>query len=117
MAASALKFTLKKASRFGWRGLRGRAYSSKKDFPRASAAYFEVTGRHGKVKTTHSDRVYYVLAGRGKFFIGKKEKAVPMKKSDVIIVPKNTPYDYRGRMKLFLVHAPAFDPKKEIMIK
>lgn len=113
-----LKFKLKNAQKFGWKGLKGLSYSSKEDFKRASAAMFEVTGRHGKIKTLVSDRIYLVLKGKGEFIINGK--IVPIDKNDVIIVPKNTPYDYRavkGKLKLFLVHTPAFDNKKEVKLE
>ena len=113
-----LKFKLKDAYKFGWKGLKGVAYNSKEDFKKASAALFEVTGRHGKVKSLVSDRIYLVLEGKGEFIAN--EKIVPVEKNDVIIIPKNTPYDYkavRGTLKLFLVHAPAFDENKEVKLE
>ncbi len=106
-----MKFELKKAKRFGWNGLKGWVYNSKEEFKNSSAAYFEVDGSHGKVKTTLSDRVYFVIEGKGEFIINRK--VIPVRKSDVVIVPKNTAYDYKGKMKLFLVHAPAFDAEFE----
>ena len=107
-----MKFKLKDAHKFGWKGLKGWAYNSNVDFENASAAYFEVNGAHGKVKTTKSDRIYLVLEGTGEFIIN--EKVMKVEKMDVIIVPKNTYYDYKGKMKLFLVHCPAFDENAEI---
>jgi mannose-6-phosphate isomerase-like protein (cupin superfamily) len=111
-----MKFTLKNAYKVGWDGWSGWAYSSKEDFKQASAIYIEVTKKHGKTMTKESDRVYYVLDGRGEFNINGKE--VLVEKSDVIIVPKNTPYDYRrvGKetLKLYLVHVPAFDPRSDV---
>lgn len=114
-----MKFVLKKGFKFGWEGLKGWAYNSKDDFPDASAAYFEVTGRHGKVIATMSDRIYLVLDGRGEFDIDGK--IIPVEKTDVVIVPKNTPYDYHTlkgtTLKLFLVHCPAFDPKADVKLE
>ena len=108
------KFLLSEASTFGWDGLSAKAYSSKEDFTHASAARFMVNGRHGKVKTTVSDRVYLVLNGRGRFLIHDED--IGVKKDDVVIVPKNTPYDYEGEMELFLVHTPAFDRSAEVRL-
>lgn len=110
-----MKFKLKDAKQFGGKGLKGWAHNSKEDFPRASAACFEVDGAHGKVKTALSDTVYYVLEGKGEFIIN--EETMPVETTDVVIVAKNTPYNYRGKMKLFLVHTPAFDPKYEIELE
>jgi mannose-6-phosphate isomerase-like protein (cupin superfamily) len=110
-----MKFKLKNSFKFGWKGLKGWAYNSKEDFLGASAAYFEVDGAHGKVKTTLSDRIYFILEGKGEFIIN--DKIIPVEATDVVIVPKNTPYDYRGKMKLFLVHTPAFNADHEIKLE
>jgi len=113
-----LKFKLKNAYKFGWKGLKGLAYNSKEEFKRASAAMLEVTGKHEKVKSLIIDRIYLILEGRGEFIINSKR--ISVEKNDVIIVPKNTPYDYRavkGKLRLFLVHTPAFDDKKEVKLE
>lgn len=107
-----MKFTPKGARKFSWNGLKGYAYLEKKDFPNATAAYVETTKRHGKLKNLKSDVVYYVVSGTGKFFL--KDKWLSIKKGDVIIVPKNTVYDFmaeKGVLKMFMVHTPAYDPK------
>lgn len=112
-----MKFTLDKAYKFGWKGLKGWALNSEKDFPNASTALFEVTESHGKVKTTHSDRIYFVIEGKGEFIVGKSKFNVS--KHDVIIIPKNTPYDYKTRTKsltLFLVHTPAYKEECEVKL-
>ncbi len=97
--------------------IKGWAYNAKEDFENASAAYFEVTGSHGRGKSNRSDRVYLVLDGEGEFDIDGKTAKVT--KTDVVIVPKNTPYDYKATnemMKLFLVHTPSYDPDFEVQI-
>jgi mannose-6-phosphate isomerase-like protein (cupin superfamily) len=79
------------------------------DFENASAALIKVKGQHGKTKSAISDRLYYVVEGEGSFQIEDKEYDVA--KGDLIIVPKNTVYDFWGSMSLFLVHVPAFKPE------
>lgn len=109
-----MKFELKNTRQVGWDGIKGWVYNDKEHFENASAVYFEVTGSHGKVKTTKSDRVYFVLEGQGEFTFN--DEVIPVKATDVIIVPKNTPYDYEakdGIMRLFLVHTPAYDKDAE----
>lgn len=113
-----MKFNLKNAYKFEWKGLKGWAYNSKDDFKNASAAYFEVTGRHGKIKTTLSDRVYYVVEGKGIFQVDNKK--IEVAKEDVVIIPKNTPYDYWAidrTLKLFLVNIPAFNAENEVKLE
>jgi mannose-6-phosphate isomerase-like protein (cupin superfamily) len=112
-----MKFSIQNALSFGWEGLKGKAYNSKEDFDNASAAIFEVVGSHGKVKTTKSDRIYYVVEGEGEFSVNGETFKVSTE--DVIIIPKNTPYDYKttsGAMKLFLVHTPAYDQDAEVKL-
>jgi mannose-6-phosphate isomerase-like protein (cupin superfamily) len=106
-----MKLEKKDARKYGWPGLRGWAYKGKDDFSHASVAYAEVTGKHGRAKDARSDIIYFVIDGKGEFSFGKERIAV--KKSDVIIVPKNTAFDFwakGGTMKLCIVHCPAFDP-------
>lgn len=94
-----------------WPGIKLKSYSERTDFERASAARFWVDGKHGKVFSEVSDRVYLVLAGSGYFEI--EGERFDVTKDDVVIVPKQTKYDYSGKMELFLVHSPAFDRTKE----
>ncbi len=109
------KFTSKDGYDFGWPGLKARAYSDKEDFARASIAVFEAE-KHGKVLTKTSDRIYYIIDGSGTFEIDGNK--IHVEKTDAIIVPKNTPYDYwadKGKkLNLFLVHTPSFDEKGEV---
>lgn len=114
-----MKFKFKEKGEFSWEGLKGFIYSDKDDFPFASAIAFEVKGSHGKVKSLVSNRVYLILEGKGEFIIDGK--VIPVEPTDVIIVPKNTAYDYRAvdgtTLKLFLVHTPAFDAEKEVKLE
>ena len=46
-----------------------------------------------------------MLSGEGVFQVSGEPQSV--KKSDVLIIPRGTLYDYWGRMSLLLVHPPA----------
>jgi gentisate 1,2-dioxygenase len=94
-----------------WPGIKLKSQSESADFARASAARIWVDGRHGKIYSEAADRVYLVLDGNGYFEIEGERYEVT--KTDVVIVPKLTKYDYGGKMELFLVHTPAFDRTKE----
>lgn len=108
-------FTRENALTFGWEGLTGWSYSSKEDFPNASAAYFEITGLRASAQTQISDRIYYILEGTGKFIIDGNP--LPVKATDVVIIPKGTDYGYEPDedqvLKVFLIHTPAFEEEKE----
>lgn len=114
-----MKFSIKNAFKFSAEGLRGWSYNSKDEFKGVSAAFMEIGDKnHGKVRTKRSDRVYYVTEGSGTFIIDGKE--IEVDATDVVIVPKNTIYDFRAKqglkMRLFLVHSPAFYPELEEII-
>lgn len=94
------------------------AYNTKEDFERASVGMVEARGRHGRIKQPVSDRVYLVLEGEGEFFFGDEEEGtdevVPVSKDEVVIIPKDTVYDYKGQMRLFLVHTPAYEQDSDV---
>jgi mannose-6-phosphate isomerase-like protein (cupin superfamily) len=67
----------------------------------------ESRGRHGRIKQPISDRIYLILEGEGEFFFGEEgDEVVSVARDDVLLIPKDTAYDYQGRMRLFLVHTP-----------
>lgn len=109
-------FTKENALKVEWDGVNAWAYSSDTDLQSGSAIYFEIKTHHGKCMSKKSDRIYYVVDGEGEYDVDGK--SFPVKKEDVIIVPKNTPYNYRATnntiLKVFLVHTPAFDPDAEV---
>lgn len=72
-------------------------------------------GRHGKSKTTVSDRVVYILEGEGEFIVG--ENVFDVRQTDIIIIPKNTAFDCNGKMKYLLVHVPAYDHDHEVSLE
>ena len=109
------RFIKDKAFPVSWEGIKAWSYTSKDNLSSGSAIVFEVDGNHGKIMSKVSDRVYYVIEGSGEFINNKDNMKV--KKGDVIIVDKNTPYDYRGKMKLFLVHIPAWDESQEVIFE
>ena len=83
--------------------------------PKYSGALIEIDGKHGKIKCTGEDRTYFIIEGKGKFVINNKESAVS--KNDLIFIPKNTPYDIKGKLKLFLICSPEFNPKHDISLE
>src|SRR5438067_883592 len=111
-----MKFLRSDAEKKGWEGLSYWVYNTKEEFAAASAAYFEVTASHGLTMSTANDRVYYVIEGHGEFIMGGE--TIPVTATDVVIVPKNTEYDYWAAsgqtLKLLLVHTPAFEAEAEV---
>jgi mannose-6-phosphate isomerase-like protein (cupin superfamily) len=101
------KFSLETAAPLGRDSVSGRIYSTMRDFDRLSAVHVETREavRHGLIKNIACDRLYLVLSGSGTFRVDGEDQSVEA--SDIVIIPRGTPYDYWGRMSLLLVHAPA----------
>lgn len=79
--------------------------------PEFSLAKIELNGRHGKIKNKVSTVAYYMLEGKAEFIInGSAEKA---SEGDVVVVPKDTPYDIKGNSVYLVFHSPAYNPKDE----
>jgi len=87
-------------------------YKINSDF---SGALIEINGTHGKMKCLKEDRIYFIIAGTGKFTINDKEEAVS--KNDLVFIPKNTPYDISGKLKYFLICSPEFNPNHDVVIR
>jgi mannose-6-phosphate isomerase-like protein (cupin superfamily) len=110
-----MKFTKEKARSFSRNGIYGLEYLSKDDFSSLTCSLIEVNGRHGRIRSTVDDRLYFVLEGQGRFMF--EGKTIDVRKHDAVIVPKETAYDYEGRMSLLLVNSPAFEPGSDIELE
>ncbi|MBI4162927.1 MAG: cupin domain-containing protein [Candidatus Aenigmarchaeota archaeon] len=108
-----MKFSMKDGHKFGWKGIDGIGLTH--DIKNGHVSYVKVSGRHGKIKTMHEDRFYYVIDGKGKFWVG--DEMYEVIKGDVIFVPKKTPYDFEGKMEAVMFFTPCFDPTKEVKLE
>ena len=108
-----MKLSKKDARRFSRRGVEGWAYSTD-SFP-MSCAHISVNGIHGRIKNKKSNRLYFVISGSGEFDANGRKLKVGA--GDVVLIAKNTPYNYKGRMKLLLVDSPAFNPNDDVELE
>jgi mannose-6-phosphate isomerase-like protein (cupin superfamily) len=113
-ARRAMRFTLKQAvpiAAAGGKGtaLKGLAYNTHREFADMSAEVLDVDGWHGLVKSLNCTRCFHVLEGSGLFIVAGREFDVAQ--GDVVFVPHNTPHDFNGAMRLFVVHSPAKRPE------
>ena len=95
--------------------VQGRPIVTSDDFERLGCGVFRTETRHGLIKNIASDRIYLVLEGEGRFTVAGE--VLDVTKGDVVLVPRNTPYDYEGRLKLFLVHSPANNDEADISLE
>ncbi len=60
---------------------------------------------------TKSTFIYYIIQGRGTWFIEGKRHQV--KKGDLVVIEPNKRFYYRGKLKQILVTVPPYNPKYE----
>jgi mannose-6-phosphate isomerase-like protein (cupin superfamily) len=94
----------RQSNKIHYPGIEVSAYDSGDDF--ASASTILVAGSHDRIRSTASDRIYFVLQGSGWFEV--EGVTTPVADEDAIFLPRNTVYAYGGTMRLFLVHSPGF---------
>ena len=72
-----------------------------------SVTWVRLSGRHRRLRTDRSTRVYYVLDGEGRFALGDEPEAT-IRTGDVIVVPRGVPYALDGDLTYLVVNGPAF---------
>jgi mannose-6-phosphate isomerase-like protein (cupin superfamily) len=72
-----------------------------------SLTWVRLTGRHRRLRTDRSTRVYYVLDGGATFVLGDGER-FEARRDDVVVIPRGVPYEFWGEMTYVVVNGPAF---------
>lgn len=72
-----------------------------------------LNGKHPFMKNVNSNRTYYVLEGEATFVF--EEETIDIQSGEMIAIPKNTKYAFKGIFDAILVDSPAFDPKDDII--
>ena len=82
----------------------------------SEVAYIESTNGHfQEFYDKKSTFTYYILHGRGTFYLNGK--AVPVKATDAVIIPPKTRIWYLGNMKMIEVTSPVWNAKNEVHIR
>lgn len=75
--------------------------------PDISLTWVRLDGRHRRLRTDRSTRVYYVLDGSATFALGD-DPPFETYAGDVVVVPRGMPYKFEGSMTYLVVNGPAF---------
>lgn len=87
-----MKITKQQSTKQNWDKVRSWNYKITDTIVKQSVVYAELDGDHGEVQTLDSERIYYILSGKGEFEYGSK--VVKVEKDDVVTIPPNTTYNY-----------------------
>lgn len=85
------------------------------DMPSITIAKIKLSGENEKCKNTQSNTYYYIIEGKGAFTIDGKK--FPVKKGNLVCIPKNSTYQDSGNLIMLSVAIPKFDPEKVEIIK
>ena len=75
--------------------------------PDISVTWVRLSGRHRRLLTRRSTRLYYVLDGSATFVVGD-EPQFEARRGDVVVVARGTPYEFWGEVTYLVVNGPAF---------
>lgn len=101
-----MKVELKKEPSFKKNGFQGFTYPL--NSTDVEISYIDCFHQHDKYCIYQGVFIYYVVEGNGKFKIGND--IFDVKNGDMIEVPANTEFVYKGKMKLLLIKKGKFDP-------
>lgn len=88
-------------------------YISKDDDIGYSVVRTHLDGRHPFMKNTNSNRTYYLINGEASFYIN--DQIINVSSGEMMIIPKNTKYAFRGKFDAILIDCPAFDVKYDVI--
>jgi mannose-6-phosphate isomerase-like protein (cupin superfamily) len=74
-----------------------------------SVTWVQLSGRHRRLRTARSTRVYLVLAGAVTMRIGLDEPQL-LEAGQLLVVAAGTPYELSGIGTYLVINAPAFHP-------
>lgn len=110
-----MKYRKEKSPHFKKVGIEGWVLLSKKESPKAGVVIIETKRGHETIiKSTKNAWLYFILEGKGYFMIN--EKKIKCEKGDLIVIPQNTPFYYRGKLKMLLITVPAWAERYEVTI-
>jgi mannose-6-phosphate isomerase-like protein (cupin superfamily) len=72
-----------------------------------SVTWVRLAGRHRRLRTDRSTRLYYVIEGEGWFVLGE-EPAVAVRTADIVLVPRGMQYELGGQLTYLVVNGPGF---------
>ncbi len=105
-------FKKENAVSFEKKGVSMTVYNNKNQCPQASVVLQETKKGHAE-EFYHSKSyfIFYIIEGKGEWNIDDVQYGV--KSSDVIIIPPNHKFYYKGALKQICVTSPSWEPEYE----
>jgi len=101
-----------KAISFEKQGVTMRVYNTKEQCPEAAIVYQETQkGHHEEFFHSKSTFIFYIIQGEGTWFI--EDKPFKAEAGDVVIIPPNNRFYYKGTLKQICITSPSWEPEYE----
>ena len=93
-------------------GVKMRVYNSKDECPDASIVYQETQkGHNEEFYHSKSNFIFYIIEGSGTWYI--EDKPYKVETGDVVIIPPNHKFYYKGTLKQICITAPSWEMEYE----
>jgi len=100
------------APEFEKQGVKMRVYNSKEQCPQVAVVYQETQKGHlEEFYHSKSYFIFYIIEGGGTWYI--EDHPNDVKAGDVIIIPPNTRFYYKGNLKQICITSPSWEPEFE----
>jgi mannose-6-phosphate isomerase-like protein (cupin superfamily) len=104
------KYTADQVDKFSKHGIDLTVYNE--GVKEANVVHVQVEeGHFQEFYDVESTFIYYIIQGKGIFYLD--DKKVEVKATDLVVIPPKTKIYYFGKMEMVLTVAPAFDPDNE----
>jgi mannose-6-phosphate isomerase-like protein (cupin superfamily) len=102
----------KDTARFEKKGVTMAVYNTKEQCPQASVVFQKTEKGHSEeFYHTKSYFIFYIIKGKGDWYIDEVRYGV--KSGDVIIIPPNHKFYYKGSLEQICVTSPSWEPEYE----
>ena len=88
-------------------------FLSKDDNMGYSIVKTHLDGSHPFMKNIKSNRTYFLLRGSGQFYMD--DEIINLSEGEMLVIPKNTKYAFKGNFDSILIDSPAFDSNDDII--
>ncbi len=72
-----------------------------------------LNGKHPYMKNIKSNRTYFLLNGNAQFYID--DEIITLNSGEMLVIPKNTKYAFKGNFDSILVDCPAFNSNNDVI--
>jgi mannose-6-phosphate isomerase-like protein (cupin superfamily) len=100
------------ATVFEKHGVKMHVYNSVEECPEAAVVYQETeTGHSEEFYHSKSNFIFYIIEGKGTWFI--EDAACEVNAGDVVIIPPDNRFYYKGSLKQLCITAPSWEADYE----